>query len=108
MTTLPLSAEEKINFLNDELEIDGEVYDRLFEFYTSNGEMPYGTAKARDGDPHQWIYDQVSKELMGDGNINIYFDTSNRLSAEFIKCVQNEVREINANFKNVGDSNDEV
>ena len=42
---------------------DGEVndneklYDELFEYFLS--EMPYGTQKARDGDPVQWITDHL-------------------------------------------------
>ena len=38
---------------------DGEVndneklYDELFEYFLED--MPYGTAKARDGDPVEWI-----------------------------------------------------
>jgi len=35
---------------------------RLFEHYLSTGEMPYGTAKARTGDPDEWIYQQLEKE----------------------------------------------
>ena len=40
---------------------DGEVnnneklYEDLFGYYMESGEMPYGTMKARDGDPVEWI-----------------------------------------------------
>lgn len=40
-----------------------ELYEKLFEHYCGSGEMPYGTMKARDGDPWNWITDQLSKEL---------------------------------------------
>ena len=40
-----------------------KLYDSLYSYYTNNGEMPYGTAKARDGDPNQWIYDQLEKYM---------------------------------------------
>ncbi len=42
---------EKAMKLGDE--IPDDLYDNLFEYYLD--EMPYGTAKARTGDPMQWI-----------------------------------------------------
>ncbi len=39
--------------------INTEIYNILYEHYVSNGEMPYGTAKARTGDPDFWITDQL-------------------------------------------------
>ena len=38
-------------------------YEELFDFYLSNGEMPYDVAKCRDGDPITWMCDELSKEL---------------------------------------------
>ena len=38
-----------------------EYYDTLFGYYLS--EMPYGVAKARTGDPDQWILDRLEEEL---------------------------------------------
>ena len=35
------------------MELDGELYQDLFNYYSD--EMPYGTQKARDGDPMDWI-----------------------------------------------------
>lgn len=39
-------------------------FDALYEYYTSpdrkDAAMPYGTAKARTGDPYIWIEDQLS------------------------------------------------
>jgi hypothetical protein len=34
-------------------------YDELYEYYLMSGQMPYGVAKARTGDPDQWIVDQL-------------------------------------------------
>ena len=45
--------------------ITDEMYDVLFDYYTESGEMPYGTAKARDGDPMEWIEERVG-EMFGD------------------------------------------
>lgn len=42
----------------------GDDYDTLFDFYS--GEMPYGTAKARTGDPVQWIFDRLEQEFGAD------------------------------------------
>lgn len=36
-------------------ELDSDLYDRLFDYYMMHGEMPYGVAKGRTGDPHNWI-----------------------------------------------------
>ena len=32
-----------------------DFYEALFTHYSENGEMPYGTQKARDGDPINWL-----------------------------------------------------
>jgi len=34
-------------------------FDELYEYYTYHNLMPYGTAKARDGDPYVWIGNQL-------------------------------------------------
>lgn len=39
-------------------------FDKLFEYYLSTGEMPYGVAKARTGDPYNWIADKLEQERM--------------------------------------------
>ena len=49
--------------------VDGELelhecpalYDKLYEYYVD--EMPYGTAKARTGDPYYWILDRVERDM---------------------------------------------
>jgi hypothetical protein len=38
-----------------------DFYDALYEYYFD--EMPYGVAKARDGDPINWISDRLQDEL---------------------------------------------
>ena len=45
---------------------DGDIYDDeklyydLYEYYSSDPDyMPYGTQKARDGDPCEWITDRL-------------------------------------------------
>jgi hypothetical protein len=34
---------------------DNTLFNRLYEHFAASGEMPYGTMKARDGDPAEWI-----------------------------------------------------
>ena len=49
------------------MELDEYVdrhFDALYSQYTNNGEMPYGTAKARDGDPYVWIAHRLERELI--------------------------------------------
>ena len=38
-----------------------EFYDELFAYFSDNGEMPYGVAKARDGDPVNWITNALDR-----------------------------------------------
>lgn len=62
-----LTAEEIQNmpvYISGEKEFYGTAaFDKLFEHFAfDTAEMPYGTAKARDGDPDQWILDRVGEE----------------------------------------------
>lgn len=40
-------------------DISEDLFAKLFDVYANNGEMPYGVAKARTGDPYEWIVDRV-------------------------------------------------
>ena len=42
-----------------------DFYEALFTHYSENGEMPYGTQKARDGDPIDWLSDRLN-DIIGD------------------------------------------
>lgn len=61
-STGPLTAEEVEIFANGDLEIEGELFERLCAYYLD--EMPYGTAKARDGDPYEWIAHRLYKTYL--------------------------------------------
>jgi hypothetical protein len=39
------------------------IYDKLYDHYSSNGDMPYGVQKARTEDPEHWIAEHAAKEL---------------------------------------------
>jgi hypothetical protein len=45
------------------------LYDALYDYYQDD--MPYGTKKARNGDPYQWIGDQFYKDLGGQSDTSI-------------------------------------
>ena len=53
---------ETKSFVNGS-ELDSDLYDALYDYYLSNGDMPYGVAKARDGDPFEWIANKFESEL---------------------------------------------
>ena len=44
-------------------DLDSDLYDALFDYYSSTGQMPYGVAKARTGDPINWISDKLGQHL---------------------------------------------
>jgi hypothetical protein len=56
------------DYISDKLEFYGSpAYDKLYEYFAfETGEMPYGTAKARDGDPDCWIVEQL--EVIGEAS----------------------------------------
>jgi len=46
----------------DEDFYDSTAYNKLYEYFAfETGEMPYGTAKARDGEPDVWILDYLEE-----------------------------------------------
>lgn len=50
-------------------DLDDDLYDALFDYYMDTGDMPYGTAKARDGDPYEWVAQNLESHLRGGGII---------------------------------------
>jgi hypothetical protein len=48
-------------------DLENDLYDALYDYYSDKGEIPYGIAKARTGDPFEWITDRLDQEL-GTGN----------------------------------------
>ena len=55
-------AENLAQFLEGEDELDPAVEEVVYSHYMDLGEMPYGVAKARDGDPQEWIFNELNKE----------------------------------------------
>jgi hypothetical protein len=44
-------------------ELDDSLYDALYDYYFDD--MPYGTKKARTGDPYEWIADRLDQDISG-------------------------------------------
>lgn len=44
-------------------DLDSDLYEALFDYYANTGEMPYGTMKARTGDPYEWVTQRLDREL---------------------------------------------
>lgn len=40
-----------------------DLYEKLFSYFCLSGRMPYGVAKARTGDPYEWISDHLEEVL---------------------------------------------
>ena len=50
------------NFIAGE-DMAQDLYDDLYDFYCNQGEMPYGTMKARDGDPYEWVTQRFDRDV---------------------------------------------
>lgn len=48
-------------------ELDDDLYHALFDYWNDAGEIPYGVQKARDGDPYEWVANNLESHLNGGG-----------------------------------------
>ena len=48
-------------------DLDQDLYDALYDYYVHTGDMPYGVQKARDGDPQEWVAQNLESHLRGGG-----------------------------------------
>lgn len=44
-------------------ELENDLYDALYDYYADRGEIPYGVAKGRTGDPFEWVSDRLAQDL---------------------------------------------
>lgn len=44
-------------------DLDQDLYEALFDYYANTGEMPYGTMKARTGDPFEWVSARFDRDV---------------------------------------------
>ena len=49
-------------------DMSDHLFDALYDYY--HDDMPYGVAKARSGDPHEWISDRLHRDLHDHGMID--------------------------------------
>ena len=53
-------------------DMDEDLYHALFDYYFTNGQMPYGIAKARSGDPMEWVCQELESELgLGESIVDV-------------------------------------
>ena len=50
------------NFVNGD-DLDTDLYHALYDYYSDHGEIPYGIAKARDGDPYEWVTQRFDRDV---------------------------------------------
>lgn len=48
-------------------DLDTDLYHTLFDYYFDKGEIPYGVAKGRTGDPFEWISERFYRDLKDEG-----------------------------------------
>lgn len=55
------------NFMNGH-DLSDDLYHALYDYYSDHGEMPYGVAKGRDGDPYEWVHMKFEQDLDDNSN----------------------------------------
>ena len=53
---------ETKNFMNTGFMAEN-LYDALYDYYLDRGDMPYGIAKAREGDPYEWVEEHFYADM---------------------------------------------
>ncbi len=71
-------------------ELDDKLFQELFEYYLDSGEMPYGVAKARTGDPMEWVHDKLEELGVLNDNEPAHpaEDNSNAITADDLKTLE--------------------
>tara|TARA_B100001250_G_scaffold304836_1_gene266719 strand:+ start:1412 stop:2389 length:978 start_codon:yes stop_codon:yes gene_type:complete len=59
-----------------DIDTNSELYMELYSYYSNSGEMPYGTQKARDGDPVEWIMDRLDDLGLIESQIDEGYESS--------------------------------
>ena len=68
-------------------EINDDLYHALYDYYFDD--MPYGTKKARDGDPYEWISERLADELgINEGMLDeVDFDSLNQMASHAVNTL---------------------
>ena len=64
-----------------------DLYDDLYSYFADSGDMPYGTQKARDGDPYEWVQDTLDElgllgEKADDDTMDVKINDKGQLSKD--------------------------
>ena len=61
-----------------------DLYDDLYAYFADSGDMPYGTQKARDGDPYEWVHNKLDDlGLIGeDDTMDVKIDKDGAISKD--------------------------
>jgi hypothetical protein len=65
-------------------ELDDDLYHALFDYWNDAGEIPYGVQKARDGDPYEWVAQNLQSHLLGGGIVGGNPDEDRGLERESV------------------------
>lgn len=70
-------------------DLSDDLYHALYDYYLDSGDMPYGVAKARDGDPSEWVSKQFYYDLgLGGGSMIAPMQEENDLEGELSDLAQ--------------------
>lgn len=80
--TTPLNQDNRVRAIlvrhaihtDEDLTSDFKCIDELYEEFVNSGVMPYGVAKARTGDPMEWIIERVRPILELERLVDIAFE----------------------------------
>jgi hypothetical protein len=61
MSQFPLTDAQVLGVIENPESLGEDGFQALFDYYLNNGEMPYGVAKARTGDPDLWIHQRLEE-----------------------------------------------
>jgi len=53
----------EVKRFRDEDDLDHDLYEALYDYYMDKGEIPYGVAKGRTGDPYEWVADKFAQDI---------------------------------------------
>ena len=87
-------------------DMDNDLYDALYDYYFDD--MPYGTKKARTGDPHEWVADRFASDLGINENliapiIMPVSEGSCNMTAEGSYCPEHGLMECGSMYEGVND-----
>ena len=74
-------------------ELDDDLYHALYDYWADAGEIPYGVQKARDGDPYEWVANNLESHLSGGGIVGGNPDEDYGIERESVGDYANEYQD---------------